>query len=76
MCALFECNVSPGKESDIQRNHCVRKTSFLHTFKKSFLLLCGGDKSKYIRRTCSAQAEEMLQVYMMLSRVRGGRATR
>lgn len=69
VCVFCSRAVTLQEKSDIQRNHCVRPVLRIH-FKKSLLLLCGGDKSNHIRRTCSAQAEEMLQVYMMARRKR------
>lgn len=69
MCVLFQCINPPRKVSDIQKNPCTRPVLYIYIL-KSLLLICVGDKSNHIRKICSAQAEEMLQVCMMPRRKR------
>lgn len=66
MCLLFQCNDPPGSIR-FQRNPCRRSVLCIYNL-KCLVLICGGDKSNHTRKTCSAQAEEMLRVYMMPTR--------
>lgn len=65
MCLLFQCR----KSVRFQKNPCRWSVLCIYILKR-LLLVCGGDKSNHIRKTCSAQAEKELQVYMMPRRKR------
>lgn len=67
MYVLFQCIGPPRKVSDIQKKCCIRPVLYIYIL-KSLLMICVGDKSNHIRKICSVQAEEMLQVCMMPSR--------
>lgn len=71
VCMFCLSAVTLQKESNIQRNYCVRSLFCLH-FRKA-CCCCVGELIAIIlnRRTCSAQAGEMLQVYIMHRRKRG-----